>query len=100
MLNLTNKGRLSSKDLCRVPPNSPPPLPLWPYGSGVHKHISELAPICITHARRVLCVCIRMPCICSTLLLCVYTLSIYHDLPSCTQSELQTERELQEIYNL
>ena len=63
MLNLTNKGRLSSKDLFRVPPNSPPPLALWPYGSGVHKHISELAPICITHARRVLYVCISLPCI-------------------------------------
>ena len=31
MLNLTNKGRLSSKDLFRVPPNSPPPL-RWPSG--------------------------------------------------------------------
>ena len=47
-----NKGKLSSKDLpCSVSPLPPSPPPLArPYGS-VHKHISELAPICITHAR-------------------------------------------------
>ena len=53
-----------SKGFVQSPPlTPPPPLALWPYGSGVHKHISELAPICITHARRVLYVCISMPCI-------------------------------------